>query len=63
MTLWPAAGLLLLAAGLHLVAMSRRTQTWEAILHLASAGAAAGAFWLLVQYEEWNLGTPLLLGG
>jgi hypothetical protein len=48
MSLWPPAGLLLLAAALHVLAMSRRNRVWEVILHLASAGAAARAAWLLL---------------
>jgi hypothetical protein len=51
MTLWPAGGLLLVAAVLHALAMSRRNRALEVILHLASAAAAAGAFWLLFQYH------------
>lgn len=51
MTLWPAAGLLLLAAFLHFIAPIWRRRWLTGMFYLAAATAAAGAFWILLAYE------------
>jgi hypothetical protein len=57
MTLWPAAGLLLLAAGLHFIAPVTRRRWVTVILYLAAAASAACAFGILLAYEFPELPT------
>lgn len=57
MTLWPAAGLLLLATLLHFIAPVWRRRWLSGIFYLAAAVVAAGAFWILLAYEVPELPT------